>query len=214
MMLKQAGASIIGKTTTTAFASLDPTATLNPRNHGHTPGGSSSGSAAAVGGRHDPARAGNADRRLGDPPRVVLRRRRDQAVLPLAADGRREMLFVDAGYGRSVRGRRGRRGARAFRHDRPARTAAAAPSFADTAHRRRDAGFCRCAGAVRRGGAADRGEGGGTRRRLGARRWPCPRSSPRRGASIRSCRNSRRIRRSPGNTAKITTRWRRCCAPG
>jgi Asp-tRNA(Asn)/Glu-tRNA(Gln) amidotransferase A subunit family amidase len=48
MMLKQAGASIIGKTTTTAFAANDPTATLNPRNHGHTPGGSSSGSAAAV----------------------------------------------------------------------------------------------------------------------------------------------------------------------
>jgi Asp-tRNA(Asn)/Glu-tRNA(Gln) amidotransferase A subunit family amidase len=48
MMLKQAGASVVGKTTTTAFASLDPTATLNPRNHGHTPGGSSSGSAAAV----------------------------------------------------------------------------------------------------------------------------------------------------------------------
>jgi Asp-tRNA(Asn)/Glu-tRNA(Gln) amidotransferase A subunit family amidase len=48
MMLKQAGASIAGKTTTTAFASSDPTATLNPHNHGHTPGGSSSGSAAAV----------------------------------------------------------------------------------------------------------------------------------------------------------------------
>jgi Asp-tRNA(Asn)/Glu-tRNA(Gln) amidotransferase A subunit family amidase len=48
MMLKQAGATIIGKTTTTAFAANDPTATLNPRNHGHTPGGSSSGSAAAV----------------------------------------------------------------------------------------------------------------------------------------------------------------------
>ncbi|SHH45035.1 amidase [Bradyrhizobium erythrophlei] len=48
MMLKQAGASIAGKTTTTGFASRDPTATLNPRNHAHTPGGSSSGSAAAV----------------------------------------------------------------------------------------------------------------------------------------------------------------------
>jgi Asp-tRNA(Asn)/Glu-tRNA(Gln) amidotransferase A subunit family amidase len=48
MMLKQAGATIIGKTTTTAFASTDPTPTLNPHNHGHTPGGSSSGSAAAV----------------------------------------------------------------------------------------------------------------------------------------------------------------------
>ena len=48
MLLKQAGATIIGKTTTTAFAANDPTATLNPRNHEHTPGGSSSGSAAAV----------------------------------------------------------------------------------------------------------------------------------------------------------------------
>jgi len=49
MLLKQAGATIVGKTTTTAFASSDPTSTLNPHNHGHTPGGSSSGSAAAVG---------------------------------------------------------------------------------------------------------------------------------------------------------------------
>jgi len=48
MMLKQAGATVVGKTTTTAFAANDPTATLNPRNHGHTPGGSSSRSAAAV----------------------------------------------------------------------------------------------------------------------------------------------------------------------
>ena len=49
MLLKQAGATIVGKTTTTAFAANDPTATLNPHHHGHTPGGSSSGSAAAVG---------------------------------------------------------------------------------------------------------------------------------------------------------------------
>ncbi len=48
MALKQAGATIIGKTTTTAFAANDPTPTVNPRNHAHTPGGSSSGSAAAV----------------------------------------------------------------------------------------------------------------------------------------------------------------------
>jgi len=48
MMLKEAGATVVGKTTTTAFAANDPTATLNPHNHGHTPGGSSSGSAAAV----------------------------------------------------------------------------------------------------------------------------------------------------------------------
>jgi Asp-tRNA(Asn)/Glu-tRNA(Gln) amidotransferase A subunit family amidase len=48
-MLKRAGATIIGKTTTTPFAANDPTATVNPHNHAHTPGGSSSGSAAAVG---------------------------------------------------------------------------------------------------------------------------------------------------------------------
>ncbi|MGY3445057.1 amidase [Bradyrhizobium sp. USDA 4473] len=48
MALKQAGATIVGKTTTTAFAANDPTATLNPHNHAHTPGGSSAGSAAAV----------------------------------------------------------------------------------------------------------------------------------------------------------------------
>ena len=49
MLLRQAGATIVGKTTTTAFAANDPTPTLNPHNHEHTPGGSSSGSAASVG---------------------------------------------------------------------------------------------------------------------------------------------------------------------
>ena len=48
MLLKQTGATIAGKTTTTAFAANDPTATVNPHNTAHTPGGSSSGSAAAV----------------------------------------------------------------------------------------------------------------------------------------------------------------------
>src|SRR3954470_19569048 len=48
MALKAAGATVVGKTTTTGFASMDPTATRNPRNPDHTPGGSSSGSAAAV----------------------------------------------------------------------------------------------------------------------------------------------------------------------
>ena len=46
--LKAAGATLLGKTSTTAFAHLDPTPTRNPRNPDHTPGGSSSGSAAAV----------------------------------------------------------------------------------------------------------------------------------------------------------------------
>ena len=46
--LRQAGAVIVGKTVTTAFASFDPPVTRNPWNLERTPGGSSSGSAAAV----------------------------------------------------------------------------------------------------------------------------------------------------------------------
>lgn len=46
--LKRAGALILGKTVTTEFAFFEPGATRNPRNLEHTPGGSSSGSAAAV----------------------------------------------------------------------------------------------------------------------------------------------------------------------
>jgi Asp-tRNA(Asn)/Glu-tRNA(Gln) amidotransferase A subunit family amidase len=47
--LRRLGAVPLGKTTTTAFASSDPTGTVNPHDPGHTPGGSSAGSAAAVG---------------------------------------------------------------------------------------------------------------------------------------------------------------------
>ena len=47
-MLKAAGALVVGKTVTTEFAYFEPGATRNPHNTEHTPGGSSSGSAAAV----------------------------------------------------------------------------------------------------------------------------------------------------------------------
>ncbi len=46
--LKEAGALIMGKTVTTEFAYFSPGPTRNPHNIEHTPGGSSSGSAAAV----------------------------------------------------------------------------------------------------------------------------------------------------------------------
>jgi Asp-tRNA(Asn)/Glu-tRNA(Gln) amidotransferase A subunit family amidase len=46
--LRQRGAVLLGKTETTAFAYYDPPPTRNPLNSAHTPGGSSSGSAAAV----------------------------------------------------------------------------------------------------------------------------------------------------------------------
>lgn len=47
-ILKKKGAIILGKTETTEFALHDPAPTTNPWNITHTPGGSSSGSAAAV----------------------------------------------------------------------------------------------------------------------------------------------------------------------
>ena len=46
--LRKAGANILGKTVTTEFAYFKPGPTTNPWNAAHTPGGSSSGSAAAV----------------------------------------------------------------------------------------------------------------------------------------------------------------------
>lgn len=46
--LRGRGAVLLGKTHTTAFAWVTPAPTRNPRNPEHTPGGSSSGSAAAV----------------------------------------------------------------------------------------------------------------------------------------------------------------------
>ena len=46
--IRRAGGLLIGKTSTTEFAFLNPTKTLNPNAPGRTPGGSSAGSAAAV----------------------------------------------------------------------------------------------------------------------------------------------------------------------
>jgi len=47
-LLRRAGAVILGKTVTAEFAHVQPGATANPLDPAHTPGGSSSGSAAAV----------------------------------------------------------------------------------------------------------------------------------------------------------------------
>jgi Asp-tRNA(Asn)/Glu-tRNA(Gln) amidotransferase A subunit family amidase len=47
-LVRRAGGLVLGKTVTTELATLQPAATRNPRNPAHTPGGSSSGSAAAV----------------------------------------------------------------------------------------------------------------------------------------------------------------------
>ena len=47
-LCREAGALVLGKTVTTEFAYFQPGPTRNPHNLAHTPGGSSSGSAAAV----------------------------------------------------------------------------------------------------------------------------------------------------------------------
>jgi aspartyl-tRNA(Asn)/glutamyl-tRNA(Gln) amidotransferase subunit A len=57
--LRAAGAVIVGKTATTEFAYRDPAPTRNPWDLEHTPGGSSSGSAAAVGARMVPLAIGS-----------------------------------------------------------------------------------------------------------------------------------------------------------
>ena len=59
MKLRAAGAIVLGKTVTTQFAYADPPPTCNPWRPDRTPGGSSSGSAAAVASRMVPAAIGS-----------------------------------------------------------------------------------------------------------------------------------------------------------
>ncbi len=56
--LREAGAVIMGKTVTTELAFMNPSQTRNPHDPAHTPGGSSSGSAAAVAACHVPLAVG------------------------------------------------------------------------------------------------------------------------------------------------------------
>ena len=56
--IRAAGGIVIGKTVTTELANVMPNKTKNPHNSGHTPGGSSSGSAAAVGAKTIPLALG------------------------------------------------------------------------------------------------------------------------------------------------------------
>lgn len=57
-LCREAGAVVMGKTVTTEFAYFQPGPTRNPHNTAHTPGGSSSGSAAAVADRMLPLALG------------------------------------------------------------------------------------------------------------------------------------------------------------
>jgi Asp-tRNA(Asn)/Glu-tRNA(Gln) amidotransferase A subunit family amidase len=57
--LREAGAVVLGKTVSTEFAFMHPAATANLHDRRRTPGGSSSGSAAAVAARHVPMAIGS-----------------------------------------------------------------------------------------------------------------------------------------------------------
>ena len=165
MVLKAAGASIIGKTTTTAFASSDPTATVNPHNHGHTPGGSSSGSAAAVAAGMIPLALGTQTGGSVIRPASfcgVAAIKPSYRMLPTVGVKCYSWTLDTVGLFAA--------GVKDVAHglvgdDRPARIAAAGQR-ADAAHRRRDAGFCRRAGCRGCGSAADRCQSGGARRRV------------------------------------------------
>src|SRR6266478_5672300 len=71
-LLRAAGAIVLGKTHTTQFAYRDPAPTRNPWNLAHTPGGSSSGSAAAVAARMVPLALGS--QTVGSVLRPAVRR--------------------------------------------------------------------------------------------------------------------------------------------
>ena len=129
--LRDAGAVIVGKTVTTEFAASEPRGTRNPWNTAHTPGGSSSGSAASVaagivsaGARHP---GDQLDRSSGE----LLRLRRLQADGQRAQPPRQPRLSEPELHRHSrrlarrhlagrLRDRRPRR--RRCRHARPART--------------------------------------------------------------------------------------------
>jgi Asp-tRNA(Asn)/Glu-tRNA(Gln) amidotransferase A subunit family amidase len=87
--MRSHGAILLGKTVTTAFAYRTPGPTRNPRNLEHTPGGSSSGSAAAVAAGMVPFTIGEQTRGFDATARLVLRRYRIQADPRPSFDGGR-----------------------------------------------------------------------------------------------------------------------------
>ena len=200
MMLKAAGATIVGKTTTTAFAANDPTATLNPHNHGHTPGGSSSGSAAAVGAGMIPLALGTQTGGSVIRPASfcgVAAIKPTYRLLPTVGVKCFSWTLDTVGLFAA--------GVKDLAHGIAAMTGRVEllpqPASSNPTHRCRD---CRILPASRKQPARRRCGSRSVRRNRQAHpfvRFSCPRSSRKHGAFIRPCRISRRIRRSPGNIA-------------
>ena len=117
--VRRAGGLILGKTVTTEFASLQPARTRNPRNPAHTPGGSSSGSAAAVAAGMVPIALGSQTGGSVIRPAAycgVAAFKPSYRLLPTVG---MKMLLVVARYGRAVRRRRRRCRLRGRRDQRP-----------------------------------------------------------------------------------------------
>ena len=93
--LRAAGAIVIGKTVTSQYALFVAGPTSNPHDLTHTPGGSSSGSAAAVAAGARARRARHTDQWLDHPAGLLLRNRRLQAE-PRRAAAHRGVAAGDA----------------------------------------------------------------------------------------------------------------------
>ena len=91
--------SSYGKTVTTEFATRKPGPTMNPANPAHTPGGSSSGSAAGVGAGLFPLAYGTQTAGSVIRPGRLLRRRRLQAQLRPDQPHRHEDHVGQPGHG-------------------------------------------------------------------------------------------------------------------
>ena len=98
--LRRRGAILLGKTHTTAFAYRTPAPTRNPRNLGHTPGGSSSGSAAAVAAGMVPLALGTQTRRIRPSAGFVLWSDGIQGQLWSVLDGGRAPAGEEPGHAR------------------------------------------------------------------------------------------------------------------
>jgi Asp-tRNA(Asn)/Glu-tRNA(Gln) amidotransferase A subunit family amidase len=109
--LREAGAVIVGKAVTTEFASTEPRGTRNPHDLRRTPGGSSSGSAAAVAAWHGEHGARHPGDRLDHSPGQLLRLYRLQG-LGRRTQSRRQLRRLeperDRRAGDDVGGRLGR----------------------------------------------------------------------------------------------------------
>ena len=102
-LLRRAGAVILGKTVTTEFACRTAGKATNPHNPAHTPGGSSSGSAAAVAAEMVPLALGHPNQRLRDPSGVLLRRVGLQGQLRRPSTSRGQTAGAVAGHLRGFR---------------------------------------------------------------------------------------------------------------